>query len=341
MATKYGILIAAVSVQLSLAQTQVSLRNQARDVDFSSVPSTKPAQTGTTLPATCSAGAVFISLSNPAGQNVYVCTGANSWSLQSGGLVPNTLAASASGHTLSAGPNCTPVLPCNVRLGGTVFAFTNGVTATLSNDSGTAYVYVSSSGLLTVGSDMNISCSGGCIAATGISGFPSDCYPIAVWTASNGVWSPVGIDTRAFLGRDLVNAGPGLTETLAGAGTTLSSPPQVGGFAVAFRGADIAAGSTLYLTIPYSCTITDWAITADDTATIRLWRVNDGGTELPNDGDVLSSAGFSLATGRRIHSTVLTDLSSTSIFAFDTIGVNLFADGPSTSHVEFYLGCTR
>jgi hypothetical protein len=282
-----------------------------------------------------------VSLSNPAGQNVYVCTSANVWSLQGGGTAPNVLAVSTSGSTLNIGTNCTAASPCNVRVGATIYAFMNGMTATLSSGSGAAYVYVSSSGLLTVGQNMTVSCAGGCAAQSGISAFPPDSYPIAVWTASNGIWSQSGVDTRALLGRDLVDAGAGLTAALSGGSTTLSAPSQEGGFAAAFRGTDVTAGMTLYVTVPYACTITDWAIGSDGTAIIQLWRVADGGTVLPNDGNSLSTNGFSLTTGTHIHSTTLTDLSSTSIFAFDTFGVNLSAVGSTASHVEFFLGCAR
>jgi len=93
--------------------------------------------------------------------------------------------------------------------------------------------------------------------------------------------------------------------------------------------------------VPFACTITDWAMSSDGTADIQLWRVPAGGTDLPTDADTLSTNGFSLTTGSLIHSTTLTDLSSTAIFAFDTFGVNLAAEGGSASHVEFYLGCSR
>jgi hypothetical protein len=338
-----GILVALIAANVALAQTQINLQSQGRDVDFSAAPSTKPAQTGMLLPASCSVGAVFVSLSNPPGQNVYVCTSSNVWSLESGGIgsSPNVLAVSASGNVLSVGASCTATAPCNIRIGSTVSAFSNGMTATITSGSGTAYIYVSSAGLLTVGHSMTVSCSFGCVAQSGITGFPADSYPIAIWTATSGAWSQSGIDTRATIGRDLVAAGTGLTSSSSGAATTLSAPSVEAGFGVVFRGTDVVAGETLYITVPYACTITDWAITSDGTATIMLWSVPDGGTVLPNDSDSIGTNGFSLSTGTRIHSTILTDLSSTSIFAFDTIGVNLSAAGGSASHVEFYLGCTR
>jgi len=142
------------------------------------------------------------------------------------------------------------------------------------------------------------------------------------------------------MGRDLVTVGNGLTDTSAGAVSTLSAPPAEAGFGVAFRGTDVVAGETLFLTVPYACTITDWTITSDGAVTIAVWRVSDGGTSLPNDADSISTNGFSLSTGSRIHSETLTDLTSTSIFAFDTLGLNLSAES-GASHVEFFLGCAR
>jgi hypothetical protein len=348
MLRKYCLLCAGTLVLLittaktSLAQTQINLQNQGRDVDFSAAPSTKPAQTGTSLPTTCSPGAVYLLLNSIPGQNLYVCTTGNVWSLQTGGSgsSPNALGLSATGSALSIGANCSAVSPCNVRVGSTVFAFSGGMTASISAGSGTAYVYVSSDGLLTVGHSMTVSCSAGCVAQSGITGFPSDSYPIAIWTASNGTWSGSGVDTRAAAGRDLITAGSGLNETSSGVTTTLSLPSQENGFAASFRGTDVAPGNTLYLTLPHACTITDWAITSDGTATIMLWRISDGGTDLPHAGDSISTNGFSLTTGKRIHSTTLTDLTSTSIYAFDTFGVNLLAE-TGASHVEFYLGCTQ
>ena len=79
--------VIAVTSYLQLsAQTKIDLRTQAKSVDFSNADATKPAKTGTVLPAVCSAGELFISLAAPAGANTYVCTGTNTWVQQNGGL---------------------------------------------------------------------------------------------------------------------------------------------------------------------------------------------------------------------------------------------------------------
>ena len=61
------------------AQTLVDLRTQSKSIDFSAASSTKPFQTGATLPATCALGAAYFDTAAPAGKNLYGCTSANTW----------------------------------------------------------------------------------------------------------------------------------------------------------------------------------------------------------------------------------------------------------------------
>jgi len=64
------------------AQTQIDLRTQGKSVNFSGASSTLPSQTGALLPAACQVGATYILTTAAAGQNWYVCTSANQWSVQ-------------------------------------------------------------------------------------------------------------------------------------------------------------------------------------------------------------------------------------------------------------------
>ena len=70
------------------AQTRIDLRTQAKSVDFSAATSTLPSQTGAVLPATCQVGATFVLTATLAGQNWYICTSANQWTLQ-GATLPS------------------------------------------------------------------------------------------------------------------------------------------------------------------------------------------------------------------------------------------------------------
>lgn len=70
---------ALVCVPMASAQTMLDLKSQARNVDFSSAALTKPAKTGTVLPATCSTGEVFFKTDAAPGLNLYACFATNSW----------------------------------------------------------------------------------------------------------------------------------------------------------------------------------------------------------------------------------------------------------------------
>lgn len=78
------------------AQTQIDLRTQAKNIDFSAANSTRPIKTGTALPATCAQGDMFFNMTAPAGVNLYGCTATNVWtaqgnlSVKNGGLTVGT-----------------------------------------------------------------------------------------------------------------------------------------------------------------------------------------------------------------------------------------------------------
>ena len=137
----------AVAVS-ALAQTTI---NGGRVVsgtwDASNAVSSKPAKTGSSLPATCGVGEQFFLTTAPAGTNLYVCAAANTWSAVTS-QTGNFPRASANGSSLDFFANCTtPGYPCVVPKGGGLFdlvSATNSLAAPSGN--GTVYVYWSSSG---------------------------------------------------------------------------------------------------------------------------------------------------------------------------------------------------
>jgi lysophospholipase L1-like esterase len=82
----YPLGLGCLLIASAMSQTRVDLRTQAKSVDFSGASSTKPSQTGTVLPATCSVGQTFFNTAAPAGQNLYACTAVNVWTVEGGGL---------------------------------------------------------------------------------------------------------------------------------------------------------------------------------------------------------------------------------------------------------------
>jgi len=66
-------------------QTQVNLRTQSRDVDFSGASSTRPVKTGSALPAHCTLGDLFFNMAAAAGVNLYGCVALDTWAVESSG----------------------------------------------------------------------------------------------------------------------------------------------------------------------------------------------------------------------------------------------------------------
>lgn len=244
------LLLVFTTVALAGAQTKLDLQHQARGIDFTGATYTKPVRIGASLPGTCAAAEAYILSSGPAGSNFYLCLAPNQWTLQGGSSgggggggstgTPNLLSSTVSGPNLTIGSSCSASSPCNVRVGGTVFAFTAGATANLTAGTGTAYVYISPSGNLTVGHNLTLTCTSGCSAVSGIVQFPAGAIPLSSWTASSGTWGS-GADVRAMLSIDTYTAGTGLQTTIGANSTQFNVDPSV----VLERGAISGTSATL------------------------------------------------------------------------------------------------
>jgi len=97
-------LLVASSLAISMfGQTQVDLRTQSKSVDFQAAPYTRPIQSGSSLPATCTPSAVFFLTTAPAGANIYGCVGTNTWAVQgTGGGSGGILAIQNNGTTVGS-----------------------------------------------------------------------------------------------------------------------------------------------------------------------------------------------------------------------------------------------
>ena len=100
MSKKIWLTALALHLNLGYAQTQIDFPYQQKKL------------AGTTLPATCSAGQLFLNLSSPAGQNVYVCTGTNQWTLEGGsggGALTPSFNVTTTSSSIAMGPGaCLP-----------------------------------------------------------------------------------------------------------------------------------------------------------------------------------------------------------------------------------------
>lgn len=96
---------AAVFLCAGYGQTLVNLGTQGRNINFTGAQATSPVQTGTALPSTCAQGQMFLNIAATPGQNLYVCTSANTWSLESGAP------SSSNYQTMMSNSTAEPVEP--------------------------------------------------------------------------------------------------------------------------------------------------------------------------------------------------------------------------------------
>lgn len=224
------------SAPLFSQPTQIDLRLQSRNVDFSGANATKPFKASTGLPGTCSVGEMFYKLDAPAGSNIYACTAQNAWTLQqSGGAgvsmagqLGDFLVTRTNATTLTIGANCSSATPCSVRFGNLVYTFAAGSSVSISGGTGTAFIYISGSGALSVGHNVTATCAAGCVAQGGVTSFPPDAIPLFTWSATGGLWDANGgLDQRAVLTTKVVAPGAGLSSAEVSGNTVISVDPTV------------------------------------------------------------------------------------------------------------------
>ena len=127
-----------------------------------------------------------------------------------------------SANTLSIGSGCSIANPCNVRFGNNVISITTSSTVTWQSGAGTAFIYVTTNGTVTVGSSLSLTCSSSCIAASSVSSFPVNTIPIFTWNAVLNGWDPAGgQDARAYLSNKLISAGTGVIIVESGQQSTI------------------------------------------------------------------------------------------------------------------------
>ncbi len=150
------------------AQTQVSLKTQARSADLSNVGPTKPMQTGTALPVACTTGQMFFLTTAPAGANLYACAATNVWSaiVGSGGGGVNVAAGSGivvtqsgSTDTISTDPAVVPTKSVVQASTSNIVTLTSASSSALTGTQNPALAGYSDKQLVEL--TWNVACAGG------------------------------------------------------------------------------------------------------------------------------------------------------------------------------------
>lgn len=150
--------------------------------------------------------------------------------------------------------------------------------------------------------------------ATGISGLAAN---IATWLAT-----PSSANLRAAMTDE---SGTGLL--LFKGNVDIESI----GFTVDGAGSAITTGKVKgFFTCPYAGTIAAWNIVVDTgTVTIKCWKIASG-TAKPTVANVINTNGVALSSGTAVHSTTLTDFTTTAVAANDIFAFDITAiSGPT------------
>jgi len=143
------------------------------------------------------------------------------------------------------------------------------------------------------------------------------------------------LSTNASGGTYTIDLFPAEIQAQTATATTVS---HAVGYVFDGGGSPLTAGAVGYLTVPFACTLQAWNITADTgTATIKVWKVASG-TAIPTASNSINTAGVGISSGTAVHSTTLSDFSTTSITKNDLLGIDLFAVSGATK-VSFVLEC--
>ena len=194
------------------AQTQVDLRTQTKNVDFSAAPTTKPVKAGTALPATCGAGELFFKTNAAPGGNLYLCTAANTWT-QSG--LPSASPATdflVTALGASATVQCTV---CQYGIGAKTFVVSSNMSASALTGSGgtaTVFFFLNSTGTPQFGYDGTTVTGAtltGLAGQPSITSFPGDSIPLATCSVVANQFTTC-TDFRAVYRRSVAIAGNGI-----------------------------------------------------------------------------------------------------------------------------------
>jgi hypothetical protein len=127
--------------------------------------------------------------------------------------------------------------------------------------------------------------------------------------------------------------------------TTLSSTFKRRGISFSIGvpgGTALTAVSTTtdYVTVPIACTISGYNLNIDaGTITVKFWKVATG-TAIPTSGNSINTSGVGISSGTAIHSTTVSDFTTTTVTANDIMAMNVTAVA-SAAFVNGVLQCDQ
>lgn len=290
---------------------------------------------GPTLPSTCSAasGDVFYKTVGTGTSTIgtlWNCDALNHWTQIAGSGSNNNTVTGGSGSfyvvrtsatVLTIGPDCSVSFPCNFYLGNIEYSLTTSATATISAGTDTAYIYLSSTGALTVGTNTQVVTCANCTAVTGVTSFPRNSLPLWTWASVSGAWASTGTNRIRIVGRP--------------------SSIEVYGVSFTNSGADLTSGAIGYSrNVVSNCTISAYTIITNvaSSITFDVWKIASG-TALPTIANTIIPGSAYLGTGSnpRSHGEPVTAFTSNTLTHNDTLAFKIQTQptsGLTSAHIE-------
>lgn len=325
---------------------------------------------GSILPASCVSGDLFWLTGVVVGQNLYGCTSTNTWTLLSSGgsgaasvVITHTFTGTqeiAYAHNIGT---VNPLYAC--QLAGSPFTgVAPGINVTTPATTTTTYV---------TATDVSLTCAFGTNGGGGGGGTVTSIAtssPLGggTITTSGTLTCVTCVTSAASLTSNAVVIGGGsqASSTISASTTTTNALYATAG-APAFRNMattdmpantlirgipfsygdpalanPISSGSTTtdYITVPYACTLNAWNLLVDaGTVTVKFWKIATG-TSIPSSGNSINTSGVSVSTGTNVHSSTMSDFTTTTVTANDVMAMNITA-ASGVRFVRGVLGCTQ
>jgi hypothetical protein len=94
-----------------------------------------------------------------------------------------------------------------------------------------------------------------------------------------------------------------------------------------YNSAGLGAGTTTasydMIPVPFACTISAYNLMIDaGTVTVKFWKVATG-TAIPTSSNSINTSGVSISSGTAIHSTTVTDFTTTTVTANDMMAMDI------------------
>lgn len=143
-----------------------------------------------------------------------------------------------------------------------------------------------------------------------------DCSPAANTTSTaNQFFTAFNAATGAFTKAAIVAADLPTNVPRRGIAFSIGDP--------AGSALSAASTTTAYVTVPFACTISAYNLAIDaGTITVKFWKKATG-TAIPTSSDSINTSGVAIASGTAIHSTTVSDFTTTAVSQNDIVAMNV------------------